>query len=106
MIPMNVITVAAHKETARQVILERLRDQGATSPAMPASLDLTSDSAESALADLLAKGEVRQARAGLYFLARKNAKAQKPEHGFLVLTAILIASSIVASVVALAVHAG
>jgi len=38
MVAMNMLVAAAGKETAKQAMLKRLREAGATSEAMPASI--------------------------------------------------------------------
>ena len=106
MVPMNVITIAAHKETAKQAILKQLRESGATSPQMPGSIAVETDDSQAALADLLASGAVREARTGLYYLDPSQVKEASPGHGFVALLAILIMISFIASLVALAARAG
>lgn len=101
-----MITAIAHKETAKQVLLKQLRDYGANSPQMPGSLEVESDEAQAALADLLASGAIRQARPGLYYLDAAQAKEARPGSGFVALLAILIVISFIASLVTLAVSAG
>ena len=106
MVPMTVITAASHKAAAKQAILKQLRESGATTAQMPGSVEVDSDEAQTALADLLAAGEVREARAGLYYLDAGKAKAPQAGNGFVALLAILIIISFTASLVALAVNAG
>jgi hypothetical protein len=107
MVPMTTINAAAmQKEAARQAVIKQLRDYGATSAQMPGSVEVGSDEAQEALADLLAKGEVREARAGLYYLDATKVKEAKPGNGFVALLAILIVLSFTASLIVLAVRAG
>ena len=107
MIAMTTINAAAaHKESAKQAIIKQLREAGATAAQMPGSVEVDSDEAQEALADLLAKGEVREARAGLYYLDETKVKEAKPGSGFLALLIILVLVSVMASVVALAASAG
>lgn len=106
MVPVTVIAAAAHKETARQGIVKRLREAEATNAAMPASVDTDSEDAETALAELIAGGKVREARAGLYYLDESAAKAARPGLPFIALLVTLIALSFAASLVALAVGTG
>jgi hypothetical protein len=106
MVAVTIITAVAEKETAKQAILTRLREAGATNAVMPASLDIADDNAQAALDDLLAAGTVREARAGLYFAEEAAKKETAPGTGFVVLLAIIIILSIGASVVALATAAG
>ena len=102
MVPMHALNAVAQKETAKQAILKQLRDYGATSAQMPGSVEVDGDGAEAALADLLSRGEVHQARPGLYYLDENKAKVAKPGNGFVALLAILIVISFTASLVALA----
>ena len=107
MVPMTTIDAASlQKQTARQVILKRLREAGATTAQMPGSVDVDSDEAQNALADLLAKGEVREARTGLYYLDETKVKEPKPGSGFVVLLILLVIASVMASVIALTAHPG
>src|SRR5437868_9440649 len=107
MVPMTTINAAAaQKQAARQKIIKQLRDTGATSPQMPGSVEVESDEAQEALADLLAKGELREARAGLYYLDETKVKETKPGSGFVALLVILIITSVMASVIALASRSG
>ena len=106
MVPMHVLNAVAQKETAKQAILKQLREYGATNAAMPGSVEAETDVAQSALADLVAAGEVHEARAGLYYLDEAKAKPPRPGNGFVALLAILIIVSITASLVALAATAG
>ena len=43
MVAITVITATAHAETAKQAILKRLHDADATNAAMPASVEIDSD---------------------------------------------------------------
>ena len=105
--PMTTIDAASmQKQTARQTILKRLREIGATSAQMPGSIDVDSDEAQQALADLLAKGEVKEARAGLYYLDESKVKEPKPGNGFVALLIILVIVSVMASVIALTARPG
>ena len=106
MVAITVITAAAHTETAKQAILKRLHDADATNSAMPASVEIDSDDAEKALADLLAAGKVREARSGLYYLDESAARTARPGLPFVVLLSILVTLSFAASLIALAVRAG
>lgn len=107
MVPMTTINAAAaQKQAARHKIIRQLREVGATSAQMPGSVDVDSDSAQEALADLLAKGEVREARAGLYYLDESKVKDAKPGNGFVALLVILVVVSVMASVIALAARPG
>lgn len=106
MVPLTTLNAAAQKETARQSLLKQLRDTGAASPQMPGSLEVETDEAEAALADLLASGEIREARPGLYYLDPAKAKEPRPGNGFVALLAILVIVSFTASMLALAVGAG
>ena len=107
MIPMTTINAAAtQKAAATQAIIKQLREFGATSAQMPGSVEIDSDGAQAALADLLAKGEVREARAGLYYLDETKIKETRPGSGFLALLIILVAISFTASLAALAATGG
>lgn len=108
MVAVTVITAATttHTETAKQAILKRLHDADATNVAMPASVEIDGEDAKKALADLLAAGKVREARAGLYYLDESAAKAAQPGLPFVLLLVTLVTASFVASLVALAVRAG
>ena len=103
MVAVHMITAVAQKDTAKQALLKRLREYGATSPQMPGSLDIESDEAQAALAELLASGSIRTARPGLYFLDETKKKESKPGNGFVALLVILISLSFTASFIALAV---
>ena len=105
MVAVTVITATAHKETAKQAIVKRLRDAQASNAAMPASLDIDSGDAQAALADLLAAGKVREARAGLYYLDESEADAARPGLPFVILLSILVIASFAASMIAIAVTA-
>ena len=105
MVSVTVLTATAHKETAKQGILKRLRDAQASNAAMPSSLDIGSDDAQAALADLLATGKVREARAGLYYLDESEANAARAGLPFVILLSILVIASFAASMIALAVAA-
>src|SRR4029450_1538393 len=101
MVPVHMITAVAQKETAKQVIVNRLREAGGTSAAMPASLDLDRDDARAALADLAAAGTVCEARTGLYYIDEETAKkAPRPGNGFVALLAVLVTLSVMASLIA------
>lgn len=102
MVAVHLITTLAQKETAKQAILKQLRDAGATSSQMPGSLEIDGDEAQAALAELLAAGTVKEARAGSYYLGDVEKKEAKPGIGFVVLLAILIVLSFTASLVAIA----
>lgn len=102
MVAVHLITAAAHAETAKQAILKRLREAEATSPAMPASVDLDSEDAEKALAELVAAGKVRNAREGLYYIDDSKQIAARPGLPFVALLAVLVAISFAASLVAIA----
>ena len=102
MVPVHVITALAQTETAKETILKQLREAGATSAAMPGSVALDGDDAQSALAELVAAGTVQEARTGLYYVDESAKKATMPGNGFVALLAILVLASITASVVALA----
>lgn len=104
MVPLTIITATAHKETAKQALIKRLRDSEASNAAMPASVEIDSDEARSALDDLLAAGKVREARAGLYYLDDSAAKAASPGLPFVIILALLIIASCVASLIAIATH--
>lgn len=106
MVAVTVITATAHKETAKQAIVKRLREAEATNAAMPASVDIDGEDAETALAELIAGGKVRKARAGLYYLDESEAKAARPGLPFVALLVTLITVSFAASLIALAVRAG
>jgi hypothetical protein len=106
MVAITVITAAAHKETAKQAIIKRLRDAEASNAAMPSSLEVDSDDAKSALDDLLAAGKVREARAGLYFLDESAAKAAAPGLPFVIILAFLVIASCIASLVAIVSTSG
>ena len=106
MVAVHMITAVAQKETAKKALLKQLRENGATSPQMPGSLEVDSDDAQAALAELLASGDIREARPGLYFLDETKAKEAKPGNSFVALLAILIVISFMASLVALAVSSG
>jgi len=101
-----MITAMAQKETAKQALLKQLRELGATSPQMPGSLEIDSDEKQAVLAELLAAGEIRQGRAGLYYLDEAMVKPRKRPNGFLTLLAIIVSLSFTASFVALAWRAG
>ncbi len=102
MVAVHMIAAMAQEETAKQVILKHLRDAGASSAAMPASVEIDSDEAQAALAALLAAGTVHEARAGLYY-AQDAGKAAGPGSSFIALLAILVILSAAASAIALAV---
>jgi hypothetical protein len=102
MVAVHRITALAQKETARQAILKRLREAGATSAAMPASIDLDGEQAEAALAELLAAYNVREARTGLYYVDESAKKDARPGQPFVALLAVLIAISFAASLIAIA----
>jgi len=106
MVPMTTINAVGQKEAAKQAIIKQLREFGATSAQMPGSLSIESDDAEAALAELLAKGELRQARPGFYYLDEAKVKEARPGNGFVALLAILVSLSFTASLVALALRAG
>jgi hypothetical protein len=101
-----MITAIAQKEAAKQALLKQLREYGATSPQMPRSLDVESDEAQAALAELLASGGIREARPGLFYLDEAKAKEASPGNSFVALLAILVIISFTASLVALAVSGG
>ena len=101
MVAVHLITAMAQEETAKQVILKQLREAGASSAAMPASVEIDSDEAEAALAGLLAAGTVHEARTGLYY-ADEASKPVNPGSGFVALLAILVILSVIASAVTLA----
>ena len=102
MMPVHSLNAVAQKETAKAAILKQLREYGATSAAMPGSVEAESEDAQAALADLLSGGEVHEARPGLYYLDETKAKPPRPGSGFVALLAILIIVSVTASLVALA----
>jgi hypothetical protein len=102
MVAVNVITAAAHKETAKQAIIKRLRDAEANNAAMPASVEIDSDDAKTALGDLIASGKVREARTGLYYLGDSASKAASPGLPFVIILSILILGSFAASMIAIA----
>lgn len=106
MVAVTVITATDHQETAKQAIVKRLRDADATNAAMPASVEIDSEDAEAALAQLLAAGKVRQARSGLYYLDVSAAKAAGPGVPFVILLVTLVSLSFAASLIALAINAG
>ena len=106
MVAVHLITTMAQKETAKQALLKQLREAGATSPQMPGSLDVDGDEAQAALAELLAGGTVKEARAGAYYLGEVAVKATNPGMGFVALLAILVVISFTASLIALAVSQG
>lgn len=106
MVAITVITATAHKETAKQAIVKRLHEAEATNAAMPASVDIDGEDAETALAELLAAGRVREARAGLYYLDDSAAQAARPGLPFVILLVALISVSFAASLIVLAVRAG
>ena len=106
MVAVHLLTTLAHKETAKQAILKQLREAGSTSSHMAGSLNIDSDDAQSALAELLADGKVKQARAGLYYLGEAEAKEARPGSGLIALLAMLIVISFTASLVAIAVTQG
>ena len=106
MVPVHMLNAIAQKETAKQAILKRLREADATSAAMPGSVEIDGKVAETALADLLASGMVREARTGLYYVDREKAEEARPGNGFVALLAILIVISFTASLVAIAATAG
>ena len=74
MVALNLVTTMAHKETAKQALLKQLREAGATSPQMPGSLEVDGEEAQAALAELLAAGTVKEARAGAYYLGEAAVK--------------------------------
>ena len=107
MVPMTTIDAATmQKQSARAAILKQLREAGATSAQMPGSVDVDSDAAQEALADVLAKGEVREARAGLYYLDESKVKGANPGNGFMALLIILVVISVMASFIAIVAVAG
>ena len=105
MVAVHMFTAIAQKETAKQAMLKQLREAGATSPAMPGSVEIDSDDAQSALAELLAAGTVREARNGLYYVDETK-KAPGPGNGFVALLVILVLFSVIASVIAIAATSG
>jgi hypothetical protein len=105
MMPMHILNAVAQKESAKQAILKQLREHGATSVAMPGSVEAEGDDAKAALAELLAGGEVHETPANLYYLDETKAKTPRPGNGFVALLAILVIVSIAASMVALAATA-
>ena len=102
MMPIHALNAVAQKETAKQAILKQLREHGSTSATMPGSVDTETDDAQAALAELLAGGDVHEARSGLYFLDQSKAKPPRAGNGFVALLAILVIVSMTASLVALA----
>lgn len=105
MVAVHLVTAVAHKETAKQAILKRLREAGATSAVMPSSVEVDSDDAQAALADLLATEKVKQARPGLFYLAEVKDK-DTAGSGFLALLIVIVALSLIASVFTLAATLG
>ena len=98
-----VIAAAARKAAAREAILKRLRENGATNAAMPCSLDPETEDAKAALTGLLQGGTLREPRPNLYFIDDKAAKkTAKPGSRFVALVAILVAVSFAASLIAIA----
>jgi hypothetical protein len=106
MVAVHLITTMAQKETAKQAILKQLQEAGATSPQMPGSLETDGDEAQAALAELLAAGTVREARAGAYYLGEAAVREANPGIGFVALLAILVVLSFTVSMIALAVSQG
>jgi hypothetical protein len=107
MVAMNMLVAAAGKEPAKQAMLKRLRESGATSPAMPGSLDSDDEHSQSALAQMLEAGTLREARPGLSFIDEETAKKEpRPGNGFIALLALLVAISFAALIVAIASTAG
>jgi len=102
MVAVTVITAASHKETAKQAIIKRLREAEANNAAMPASVEIDSDDAKAALDDLLSAGNVREARAGLYYLDESASRAASPGMPFVVLLSMLVLGSFAASLIAIA----
>jgi hypothetical protein len=105
MVPTSVIHQSAQKEAAKLTIIKRLKEVRATDPQMPGSLEIETDEAQEALAALLGSGQVRQARAGLYYLDESKAQSATSGNGFVALLAILLVISFAASAIALAVSA-
>lgn len=103
MVPTSVIQQSAQKEAAKLTIIKRLKEVGATDAQMPGSLEIETDEAQEALAALLGSGQVRQARAGLYYLDESKAKSTTSGNGFAALLAILIVISFAASAIAITV---
>jgi hypothetical protein len=98
-----VIAAAARKAAAREAILKRLRENGATNAAMPRSLDTETEDAKAALTALLQAGTLREPRPNLFFIDEQAAKkTAEPGSGFVALVAILVALSFAASLIALA----
>ena len=101
MVAVHMFTAIAQKETAKQAILKQLREAGATSPAMPGSVDIGDDNAQAALIELLAADTVREARSGLYYVDESAKQLSGPGSGFVALLAILVLASFVASLIAI-----
>jgi competence protein ComGC len=101
MVAVHIMTTVAQQETAKQAILKRLREADATSPAMPASIEIDNEEAQAALAELLAAGTVREARNGLYYAEESKAGTAGNGFGFAALLAVLVIISVTASVIAL-----
>jgi hypothetical protein len=107
MVAVHMLVAAAGKETAKQAMLKRLREAGATSAAMPASLDADEEHSRAALATMLEAGTLRQARPGLYFIDEEAVKKEpRPGNSFIALLALLIAVSFTASLITIASAAG
>ena len=106
MVSVHLVTALAQKETAKQSLLNQLREAGATSPQMPGSLEIDDDEEQTALAELMAAGTVKEARPGAYYLGETATKTARPGLGFIALLAILIVLSFMASLVAIALTQG
>jgi hypothetical protein len=107
MIPVTILAATAEKQSAKQRMLKRLREAGAISAAMPASLDAGDEHSKAALAAMLLAGTLREPRPGLYFIDNEAAKKiPRPGSGFVALVAILIIISFTVSLIAIASTAG
>ena len=106
MVTVHLVATLAHKETAKQALLKQLQEAGATSPQMPGSLEIDGNEAQAALAELLAAGRIKAARAGAYYLNDAERKESKPGIVFVALLVTLILLSFTASLVALVAGPG
>ena len=101
MIPVHLAAIGASQQAAREKLLAQLREAGATSAAMPASVELDGDEAEQAMSQLLEAGTVREARRGLYFIDESKRREGQDGLGFKLLLILLVCVSIMASAVAM-----
>ena len=105
-VPIHVIMAGAQQHAAREKLLAQLREAGANSAPLAASLDVEGDEGQSALDELLKAGTVHEARRGLYFIDESRKAEQHAGLGFKLLLVLLVAISIVASAATMLAAAG